>query len=107
MQVDFVLFLKKYKDKLTKRSHHSKPLFSQRCAVRTAHGIIYRYNILVPRAYDASGLRQESRALGTTILGMRRCRLRETGWAEFGYFLCFFKMIGPRALVSCRRPEGS
>ena len=32
--------------------------------------------ILVPRAYDPSGLRQESRALGTTISGMRhRCRL--------------------------------
>ena len=31
--------------------------------------------ILVPRAYDPSGLRQESRALGATISGMRhRCR---------------------------------
>ena len=28
-----------------------------------------------------------------------RCRLRETGWAEFGYFLCYFKMVAPRALV--------
>ena len=47
-------------------------------------------------------------ALGATISGMRhRCRLRETGWAEFGYFLCYFKMIAPRALDSCRRPEGS
>ena len=27
--------------------------------------------ILVPRAYDPSGLRQESRALGATISGMR------------------------------------
>ena len=32
--------------------------------------------ILVPRAHDPSGLRQESRALGATISGMRhRCRL--------------------------------
>ena len=28
-------------------------------------------DILVPRAYDPSGLRQESRALGATISGMR------------------------------------
>ena len=28
----------------------------------------------------------------------RRCRLRETGWAEFGYFLGYFKMVAPRAL---------
>ena len=64
--------------------------------------------ILVPRAYDPSGLRQESRALGAAISGMRhRCRLRETGWAEFGYFLCYFKMVAARALDSCRRPEGS
>ena len=34
-----------------------------------------------------------------TISGMRRrCRLRETGGAEFGYFLCYFKMVAPRAL---------
>ena len=46
--------------------------------------------ILVPRAHDPSGLRQESRALWAIISGMRhRCRLRETGWAEFGYFLCY------------------
>ena len=48
--------------------------------------------ILVPRAYDPSGLRQESTALGATISGMRhRCRLRETRWAEFGYFLLLFQ----------------
>ena len=66
-------------------------------------------HILVPRAYDPSGLRQESRALGATMSGMRhRCRLRsETGWAEFGYFLCYFKMVASRAFDSCRRPEGS
>ena len=47
-------------------------------------------NILVPRAHDPSGMRQESRALGATISGMRhRCKLRETGWAGFGYFLCY------------------
>ena len=28
-----------------------------------------------------------------------RCRLGETGWAEFGYFLCYFNMVAPRALV--------
>ena len=61
--------------------------------------------ILVPRAYDPSGLRQESRALGATM--RHRCRQRETGWAEFGYFLCYFKMVAPRALDSCRKPEGS
>ena len=25
-----------------------------------------------------------------------RCRRFETGWAEFGYFLCYFKMVVPR-----------
>ena len=56
--------------------------------------------ILIPRAYNPSGLRQESRVLGATISGMRhRCRLPETGWAEFGDFLCYFKMVAPRALV--------
>ena len=45
---------------------------------------------------------RKTRALGATISGMRhRCRLRsETGWAEFSYFLCYFKMVAPRALVS-------
>ena len=42
------------------------------------------------------------RALGVTISGMcHRCRLcSETGWAVFGYFLCYFKMVAPRALLS-------
>jgi len=41
------------------------------------------------------------RALGAIISSMyHRCRLcSETGWAEFGYFLCYFKMVTPRALV--------
>jgi len=56
-------------------------------------------HIIVPRAHDPSGLRQESRAVGATISGMHhRCRLRETGWVEFGYFLCYFKTVAPRAL---------
>ncbi len=44
---------------------------------------------------------RKTRALGATISGMRhRWRPRsETGWAEFGYFLCYFKMVAPRALV--------
>ena len=50
-------------------------------------------------------------ALGATISGMRhRCRLRENGWAEFGYFLCYFKMVAPRAsrfLLQARRIVGS
>ena len=38
----------------------------------TKYKLIYlRCAILVPRAYDPSGLRQESRALGATISGMR------------------------------------
>ena len=57
----------------------------------------HRVIILVPKAHDPSGLRQESRALGATTSGMRhRCRLRETGWTEFGYFLCYFIMVAPR-----------
>ena len=44
---------------------------------------------------------QKTRALGATISGMRHgCRLRsETGWAESGYFLRYFKNVAPRALV--------
>ena len=44
---------------------------------------------------------RKTRALGATISGMRhRCRLRrETGWEEFGYILCYFRMVAPRALV--------
>ena len=57
-------------------------------------------HILVSRAHDHSGLRQESRALGATISGMRhRCTLRETERGELGYFLCYFKVVAPRALV--------
>ena len=53
-----------------------------------------------PSILLARGRRQNSRARGATISGMHcRCRLRETGWAEFGYFLCYFKMVAPRALV--------
>ena len=56
--------------------------------------------ILVPRAYDPSGLRQESRALGATISGMRhRCRLRDTGWAEFGYFFFISKWLLPELSI--------
>ena len=58
------------------------------------------WDILVPRAFDPSGLRQESRALGATISGMRhRWRLRETGWAEFGYFLCYLKWLLPELSI--------
>ena len=50
-------------------------------------------------------------ALGVTISGMRhRCTQPETGWAEFGYFLCYFKMVAPRAfrfLPQARRIVGS
>ena len=56
--------------------------------------------ILVPRAYDPSGLRQESRALGATISCMRhRWRLSWTGWEEFSYrsyvHLSLLVYIGP------------
>ena len=55
-----------------------------------------------PRAHDTSGLRRESRALGWEQPFQAcaiQCRLCETGWAEFGYFLCYFKMVASRALV--------
>ena len=35
-------------------------------------------------------------------IACHRCRLRlrrETGWAEFGYFFCYFKIVALRALV--------
>ena len=60
--------------------------------------------ILVPRAYDPSGLRQESRALGATISGMRhRCRLHENSVISFVNSIWLL----PGPLDSCRRPEGS
>ena len=40
------------------------------------------------------------KALGATISGMRhRCSLRETGWAEFGYFLCYSKWLLPELSI--------
>ena len=52
---------------------------------------------LVPRVFVPLTSCRKTRALGTT--GMRHgCRLRsETGWAEFDYFLCYFKTVAPRA----------
>ena len=43
---------------------------------------------------------RKTRAPGATISGMRyRCRLRsETGLAGFGYFLCYFEMVGSQSL---------
>ena len=56
---------------------------------------------LVPRVSHLTDPGNEVGAPGAIISGMRhRCRLRsETGWAEFGYFLCYFKMVAPRALI--------
>ena len=63
--------------------------------------------ILVPRAHDPSGLRQESRALGATISGMRhRCRLPTLFPGPFPPELLFFdswsrgtKTLGTRLLA--------
>ena len=51
----------------------------------------------------------KTRALGVTISGMcHRCRLRnKTRWAEFGYFLCYFKMIAPSLSFSDRWSRGT
>ena len=79
---------------ITSRWRHERMRSSNKLSADTV------LRILARRARDPSGLRQESRALGATISGMRnRWRLYETGWAEFGYFLCYFKMVAPRALV--------
>ena len=66
------------------------------------------FPILVSRAHDPSGLREESRALEATISGMHhRCRLRETGWAElFGFSFVISKWLLP-ALVSDRWSRGT
>ena len=40
--------------------------------MRRVHLSMHTEGILVPRAYDPSGLRQESRALGATILKEQR-----------------------------------
>ena len=64
---------------------------------------------ILTRAHDPCGLRQESGALGATISGMcHRCRLREAGWTEFGFFgyFIYFKMVAPRALVFRPRVKG-
>ena len=52
------------------------------------------------------------KALGATISGMRRmrrrCRLRETGWAEFGYFLLVIsKWLLPELWFSDRWSRGT
>ena len=85
---------------LTSKLSKSKMISTLYCALSRVCLHFLFDSILVPRAHDPSGLQQKSRALGATNLGMRhRCRLCETGWAEFGYFLCYFKMVAPRTLV--------
>ena len=45
-------------------------------------------------------------ALRATISGMRhRCRLRDTGWAEFGYFLSYFRIVAPRAIPAAGQKD--
>ena len=63
--------------------------------------VIYHLPITFPKSSFPLTNGRKTRALGATISGIRhRCRLRsETGWAEFGYFLRYFKMVAPRALV--------
>ena len=68
-------------------------------------------NILVPRAYDPSGLRQESRALGATISGMRhRCRCAVSQITRIRLFPLFFHngcSQSSRFLPQARRIVGS
>ena len=67
--------------------------------------------ILVPRAYDPSGLRQESRALGATISGMRhRCRCAVSRITRIRLFPLFFHngcSQSSRFLPQARRIVGS
>ena len=67
--------------------------------------------ILVPRAYDPSGLRQESRALGATISGMRhRCRCAVSQITRIRLFPLFFHngcSQSSRYLPQARRIVGS
>ena len=68
----------------------------------------WRIHILVPRAYDPSGLRQESRALGATIVKEQRNNqilvIRLTAHLRLWRMP---EMVAPRALDSCHRPERS
>ena len=67
--------------------------------------------ILDPRAYDPSGLRQESRALGATISGMRhRCRCAVSRITRIRLFPLFFHngcSQSSRFLPQTRRIVGS
>ena len=67
--------------------------------------------ILVPRAYDPSGLRQESRALGATISGMRhKCRCAVSRITRIRLFPLFFHngcSQSSRFLPQARRIVGS
>ena len=67
--------------------------------------------ILAPRAYDPSGLRQESRALGATISGMRhRCRCAVSRITRIRLFPLFFHngcSQSSRFLPQARRIVGS
>ena len=67
--------------------------------------------ILVPRAYDPSGPRQESRALGATISGMRhRCRCAVSRITRIRLFPLFFYngcSQSSRFLPQARRIVGS
>ena len=72
-------------------------------------GLLLR--ILNPRAYNPSGLRQESRALGATISGMRhRCRCAVSRITRIRLFPLFFHngcSQSSRFLLQARRIVGS
>ena len=86
----------------------------KRYAIFHERGCIYEYYLeqihsrpQSPRCFwPAAGIES---SLGATTSGMRhRCRLRETGWAEFGYFLRCFKMVAPfRPLVKENEDSGN
>ena len=82
-----------------------KPCFKPRhvCAVKPEVLISWSLEIDYSRApclgadQKTSGLWERDCFRSNHLGHAHRCRLRsETGWAESGYFLCYFKMVAPR-----------
>ncbi len=90
--------------------HMSYACISDACTVEPRQRFVTK-SILVRRAYDPSGLQQESRALGATISGMHhRCRCAVSRITRIRLFPLFFHngcSQSSRFLSQARRIVGS
>ena len=68
-----------------------KPRFSYWTLIASQEAVLNAFSSPEPAILLACGRNRE--------LWEHRCRLRETGWAEFGYFLCISKWLLPELSI--------